>query len=104
MSTPDRPVSSASPRVTSDATESLLVFPSRFAIKAVGLADSTFESLVVEILSRHVSAMETTEVSARLSREGKWLAVTLSFHAESRAQLDAIYRDLSGHERVVWVI
>jgi putative lipoic acid-binding regulatory protein len=30
--------------------------------------------------------------------------VTLVIQAESQEQLDAIYRDLSGHERVAWAL
>lgn len=84
--------------------ETLLVFPCRFPIKAMGLADPGFERLVIEIVSRHVDRPADMEVRARQSRGGKWLSVTLTIEAQSRAQLDAIYRDLSGHERVVWVI
>jgi len=40
----------------------------------------------------------------RESRGGKWVSVTLVIEATSKAQLDAIYRELSAHEKVVWAI
>jgi putative lipoic acid-binding regulatory protein len=87
-----------------DQSESVLVFPCRFPIKAMGLADGLFEALVIEIVSRHAPRPEPRDVSARLSSGGKWISVTLTIQAESRAQLDAIYCDLTAHESIVWVI
>jgi putative lipoic acid-binding regulatory protein len=84
--------------------EPVLVFPCRFPIKAMGLADGHFEALVIEIVSRHAPRPEPRDVSTRLSSGGKWVSVTLTVEAESRAQLDAIYCDLTAHESIVWVI
>ncbi|NJO54720.1 MAG: DUF493 domain-containing protein [Bacteroidales bacterium] len=104
------PVSAPTPETsepeTSDSgtSEPVFVFPCRFPIKAMGLADASFEALVVEIVSRHASRPAEADVSARLSRGGKWVSVTLTIQAESRAQLDAIYCDLTAHESVVWVL
>ncbi|WP_296807482.1 DUF493 domain-containing protein [Thiocapsa sp.] len=87
-----------------DPSEPVLVFPCRFPIKAMGLADEHFETLVIEIVSRHAKRPAAADVSARFSRGGKWVSVTLTIQAESRAQLDAIYCDLTAHESIVWVI
>jgi len=38
------------------------------------------------------------------SRNRRYQSVTLTISATSRAQLDAIYHDLSGHERVMMVL
>jgi putative lipoic acid-binding regulatory protein len=81
-----------------------MVFPCRFPIKAMGLAGADFEMLVVEIVSRHAPALGAEDVRARHSRGGKWVSVTLTIEAQSREQLDAIYRDLSSHQAVAWVI
>jgi putative lipoic acid-binding regulatory protein len=40
----------------------------------------------------------------RDSRGGNYLSVTVTIRAESRAQLDAIYRDLTGDERVLMAL
>lgn len=87
-----------------DASEPVFVFPCRFPIKAMGLADGHFEALVIEIVSRHAPRPAAADVSARSSSGGKWISVTLDIQAESRAQLDAIYCDLTAHESIVWVI
>lgn len=89
--------------MTADET-SLLEFPCRFPIKAMGLNAGDFREKVVAIVRRHVSGEAIAEVHCRESRGGRWLAVTVTVIAESRAQLDDIYRDLSGDEHVVFAL
>lgn len=73
----------------------LLRFPARVHIKAVGKRSVRFEALVHSIVSRHIAPEALLASSARESRGGKYLAVTLTINADNRAQLDDIYRDLS---------
>jgi putative lipoic acid-binding regulatory protein len=87
-----------------DSDESPFEFPCRFPIKAMGRADPAFESVVIELVRRHAPGLDESAVSVRSSRGGKWVAVTLTIEAESRAQLDLIYRDLTDHELVVWAL
>ena len=87
-----------------DAPESLIEFPCRFPIKAMGRADDTFQSLVVEIVRRHAPDLDEDLVRVRESRGGKWLSVTVTIQAADKDQLDAIYRELSAHQRVVWAM
>ena len=84
--------------------DSLFEFPCQFPLKAMGRAGCDFESVVVEIVSRHAPGIDATAMSIRPSRGGKWIAVTLTIEAQSKPQLDAIYRDLSAHELVVWAL
>ncbi len=84
-----------------DRGESLLEFPCPFAIKAMGLAEADFDLVVVDIVRRHVGGLGEGAVTTRPSSGGKYLSVTVTFQAESRAQLDALYRELSGHPRVL---
>ena len=88
----------------SDEQETLLEFPCRFPIKAAGKAGEEFDSLVVEIVRRHVPDLTEAAVSLRESSGGKWVSVTVVIEASSKDQLDAIYRELSAHEKVVWAI
>ena len=82
----------------------LLEFPCAFPIKSIGRQDDNFEALVIEIVRRHAPNLNESQVKARPSRGGKWVAVTLVVQAESQEQLDAIYRDLSGNPRVAWAL
>lgn len=81
-----------------------LTFPCRFPIKVMGLAGSDFELLVADIVRRHAPDLAEGAVTTRLSRGGKYMAVTVTIEARSRAQLDGIYLDLTGHERVLMAL
>lgn len=81
--------------------ETLLEFPCEFPIKAMGLATSEFDALVVEIIRQHVPDLGEGAVRTRASSGGKYLAVTVSINATSKQQLDAIYQALTDHELVL---
>ena len=87
---------------TPDNESGLLKFPCDFSIKVMGKATDNFELLVVEIVRRH--DLKENAVTLRRSSNGKYLSVTVSFIAQSRKQLDALYTELSGHERVTMVL
>jgi len=58
---------------------------------------------VISVVQTHVPLSART-VTTRPSQGGKYLAVTVTFVAESREQLDAIYQELSGHKRVLMAL
>jgi putative lipoic acid-binding regulatory protein len=78
-----------------------MTFPCEFALKAMGLAEPGFDALVVELVQRHGPSVREGAVSSRPSKNGKYVSVTVSFRAESRAQLDAIYDTLTAHDKVL---
>ena len=82
----------------------LLESPCLFPLKAIGTGTDDFESLVVSIVRQHVPDFGEGAISTRPSGGGKYLAVTVTFVAESKAQVDALYQELSDHERVVMVL
>lgn len=86
--------------MVADDTDTLLQFPCEFPVKAFGRNEDDFLGLVLEIVRRHVGDADLGAVEERASRGGRYVAVTVTIVASSRAQLDAVYRDLSGHERV----
>lgn len=88
----------------SDPDQSPLRFPCSFPIKAMGLAGADFDAVVVGIVRRHAPDMAEAAVAVRPSAEGKYLAVTVTIQAQSRAQLDAIYRDLVACEQVLMAL
>jgi uncharacterized protein len=81
--------------------ESLLEFPCDFPVKAMGRKDPAFRALVIEVVERHAGPLEEARISARESRDGNFIALTLVVRAHSQAQLDAIYGELSAHD---WVL
>jgi putative lipoic acid-binding regulatory protein len=78
-------------------------FPLVFPLKVIGLNHNDFEAFVVSIVHTHAPLSAHT-VTTRPSQAGKYLAVTVTFVAESREQLDAIYQELSGNKRVLMAL
>ena len=75
--------------------EELFQFPTEFPIKVMGRDSESFRALTLAIVERHAGPMTPDRISERMSREGKFLALTYTITAESRAQLDRIYQDLT---------
>lgn len=84
--------------------ESLIEFPSEISIKAMGLADDTFQTLVATLVDAHLHDDENMEVTAVPSSKGKYISVRVKFIAQSQAQLEAIYADLHAHQRVLFTM
>ncbi len=83
---------------------SLLEFPCDFQVKAFGHASGGFDAQVVAIMRRHAPDLAEGAVHCRLSGGGKYIAVTVNLRAQSQAQLDAIYRELSASPEVLMVL
>ncbi|MCF6235822.1 MAG: DUF493 domain-containing protein [Gammaproteobacteria bacterium] len=88
----------------SSEEESLIEFPCDFPIKAMGLASSDFDALIVSIVRKHVDDITDGAVKNRPSKNGKYTAITITFEATSKAQLDAIYQELSDHPLVLMAL
>jgi hypothetical protein len=84
--------------------QALLQFPCDFPIKIMGAGGSGFQALVVELVRRHAPDLDEARVRIRESRDGLYQSVTVVVLARDRAQLDAIYQDLSGHPRIKLVL
>lgn len=76
-------------------------FPCDFPIKALGLANEEFEKAVLSIILEHVPNLSENSIRTRLSKDGKYLSMTITIHAKSKAQLDRIYLDLTACEVVL---
>lgn len=82
----------------------LLEFPCQFPIKAMGLAQDDFESLVASLVRQHAPDITETDISSRPSKEGKYISITVTVTATSREQLDAIYYELNASEHVLMTL
>ena len=88
----------------SDEQESPLQFPCDFPIKAMGKTGCDLDLTVVEIVRRHTPDLAEGAVSTRDSKQGNYIAVTVTVRATSREQLDAIYQDLVDCEQVIMAL
>lgn len=82
----------------------LFEFPCEFPLKVMGRRTDDFRSLVVGIVQKHVGAIDASKIEERPSKDGTYLSLTCTFTAQSREQLDALYRDLTACERVMVVL
>ena len=82
-------------------SETLQTFPSDFPIKVMGRHDSDLRALTQAIIERHAGPLLDTQVRTRTSGDGNFLALTYMVRAESRTQLDAIYRELTACKSVL---
>ncbi len=79
-------------------------FPRVFPIKVMGANQDDFEALVLEIVRKHASLAGEKVVNSRLSRNGRFISLTVQINALNQEQLDTIYRELSSHERVLMML
>lgn len=84
--------------------DTLLEFPCQFPIKIMGHANQEFEFAVVAIVRRHVPDLSETAIKRRESSANKYAALTVTVNATSKAQLDAIYQELSAHPLVLMAL
>lgn len=84
--------------------ETLFEFPCTFDLKVMGKNQPEFEAAVLAIVRKHVPDLSEGAVSARPSKADKWVSLTISFTAQSKAQLNALYLELNGSEQVVMTI
>jgi putative lipoic acid-binding regulatory protein len=88
----------------SDSPEELLEFPCEFPIKVMGHESPKFHATVRSLVEKHTGPLDETAIRSALSRNGRFVSITITVNAQSREQLDAIYVDVSGHEDVLMAL
>jgi len=78
-----------------------LLFPCQYPVKVIGKDEDNFYEFVLDLITRHVPELSADDFSTRSSGGGKYLAVSVSFIAQSRAQVDGLYKELGQHKRVI---
>ncbi|MDX8397487.1 MAG: DUF493 domain-containing protein [Mariprofundaceae bacterium] len=80
--------------------EPLLTFPCEFALKVMGVNSPGFAASMLLIARKHVPNLAEQAMRCKPSKNANYLAVTITIQAESREQLDQLYRELSAHPDV----
>lgn len=86
------------------ADKDLMEFPMSFPIKIMGEAQADFAQSIVDIVLRHAPDYDVASTEMRPSRAGRYLSLTCTIRATSRAQLDALYTELTRHPLVKVVL
>ena len=90
--------------MASESKSSLLEFPCRFPIKAMGRQSTDFEAIVSGIVSRHASLCADEPIRSKPSQAGNFVSVTAVIQAQSKEQLDAIYQELTDCEQILMAL
>ena len=77
--------------------KTLLEFPCTFPLKVMGMNHDSFIHDMVVLVRKHCPDLKEGAVKTRPSRTGKFVSVTITFTACSKAQLDAIYEEAHQH-------
>lgn len=87
-----------------EPAESLIVYPSDFPIKIMGVMQDAFAQTMLELVTLHDPDFDANKMTMRPSTKGTYLALTVTVRATSREQLDNLYRALSSHPMVKVVL
>jgi len=90
--------------VSTGEHDTLLEFPCDFPLKIMGATREGFAQAVVEVVLKHAPDFDAAKVEMRPSKAGNYLSVTCVVRATSKAQLDALYRELTSHPWVKIVL
>lgn len=83
---------------------SLIEYPSAFPIKVMGANVEGFTQAIVAVVRQFDPGLDASTLEARPSKAGNYLGLTVTVTATSRAQLDDLYRALSSHPMVRFVL
>lgn len=89
---------------TAAAEESLIQYPCLFPIKVLGSKIEGFEAAIAQVVKQFDPNFDEQTMATKVSSGGHYLGLTVTITATSRMQLDTLYRALSTHPMVKWVL
>jgi putative lipoic acid-binding regulatory protein len=84
--------------------DSVMNFPCSFPIKLMGRETAVFRQTARKLVEKHTGPRDDDAIESSLSRNGRFVSVTITVVAESREQLDNIYRDATAHADVIMAL
>jgi hypothetical protein len=82
----------------------LLTFPCDFPIKIMGKVTASFQDEIIAIVHKHYPDLNADLFRTNTSKNGNFLAISVTVHALDQASLDALYQDLSQHPDIKMVL
>ncbi|MDF1653492.1 MAG: DUF493 domain-containing protein [Coxiellaceae bacterium] len=79
-------------------------FPCDFVIKVMGKQQDSFKQTVLKHVQQHYPDIKQSDLSERASKDGNYLAITVTVHAESQDDLDKLYKDLTSDPEVLMAL
>ncbi len=84
--------------------QSLVEYPCDFPLKIFGEQHPELAQNVLAVVLKHAPDFEASSMEMRASRTARYLSLTCTVRATSRAQLDAMYQELCDHPLVKMVL
>ena len=84
--------------------ESAIEFPCEFPIKMMGRNLPEFRTTARALVEKHAGAVDDKAVQESLSRNDRFVSVTVTITATSQQQLDSIYQDVTDHADVLMAL
>ena len=79
-------------------------FPCDYPVKVMGRSLPGFEAAVMEVFERHAPGFPRERMTARASREGTFVSLTIFITATGKPQLEALHSELMATGLVQMVI
>ncbi|MBO7081671.1 MAG: DUF493 domain-containing protein [Neisseriaceae bacterium] len=84
--------------------EELLTFPCSFPLKIVGKSGDDFAQVVWQTIVPHAPDLTLQNITFKQSSAKTYTSATVMLTAQSKEQLDNIYRALTSHPRFQYVL
>ena len=84
--------------------ETLLEFPCEFPVKLMGKNTKEFFSTVRQLIEKHTGVIDDSAYASSLSKNDRFVSITVTVTATSKQQLDNIYQDATDHPDVLMAL
>lgn len=81
-----------------------IIFPCDYSLKVVGDSVDDFEETIFKVLESFDSSFNRRKVTHQDSRNGRFRSLRVSIHAQSEAQLKALFEALKATGKVHMVV
>jgi putative lipoic acid-binding regulatory protein len=80
------------------------IYPCNFPVKIIGECCGEFEASVFSVMKRYVEDLGAEKIGRKLSRDGKYLSLTINIIAKDRQYIEKLYAELNAQKKVLMVI
>ena len=84
--------------------ETLIEFPCDFPIKVIGETHAEFSKEMIKTIQSVIANFDANQIEMRGSSGGKYISLTCTVYVTSKLQLDDVYRALTAHPMVKFVL
>ncbi|ORM39275.1 transcriptional regulator [Francisella endosymbiont of Ornithodoros moubata] len=84
--------------------ETFFEFPCQFPIKIIANPHKETVEFILSVFEKYISNHNEIDFNTKESKTGKYISITAIFTADSKEQLDNIYKEISAHPEVHMVL